>query len=250
MAFTVIIPARFQSTRFPGKPLADIHGKPMIRHVVERAQEAGASRVIVATDHDEIAAAITSYAEVCMTSEDHTSGTERLAEVIEKLNIADNEIIVNVQGDEPFVPADNIQQVADNLRARPDYAMATLATPIDDADEVLNPNVVKVQASSTGRALYFSRSVIPFERETMMQSPVTVNISRYRRHIGIYAYTASYIKQYVGYAPSQLEGIESLEQLRALWYDDLIHVDDAVAPPPVGIDTPDDLARLLASTQG
>ena len=247
MAFTVVIPARYQSSRFPGKPLVDIKGKPMIQHVVERAQEAGASAVIVATDDNRIASVAGEFAEVVMTDTAHTSGTERIAEVVRTKSIADEEIVVNVQGDEPFVPADNIKQVAENLAASESWQMSTLCTELHSPADVLNPNVVKVVASASGRAMYFSRSAIPFARDTMMAEPVSVDPTLYRRHIGLYAYRAQYIKQYVSYQPSALEHIESLEQLRALWYDDAIHVALAKCPPPVGIDTPEDLATLLTS---
>lgn len=246
MSFTVIIPARYQSSRFPGKPLVDIQGKPMIQHVVERAQEAGATNVWVATDDKRIADVANQFSQVVMTAEHHTSGTERLAEVIGVCGIADDEIVVNVQGDEPFVPAENIKQVAQNLADNRDCAMSTLCTPIELSSEVSNPNVVKVVVSSSGKALYFSRSVIPFEREKMMDNLGKPDPVHYFRHIGLYAYHASYVRQYVAYQPSALEQLESLEQLRALWYDDAIHVEVARKSPPVGIDTPDDLQTLLA----
>lgn len=248
MAFTVIIPARYGSTRFPGKPLADIHGQPMITHVVARAKEAGASRIIVATDDKRIAAVAEHHAEVAMTASTHESGTERLSEVISTLNIADDSVVVNVQGDEPFVPAQNIRQVALNLANDDRIAIATLSTPVMDMDEVLNPNVVKVVVNQRKEALYFSRSPIPFQRATMMTEPSKADPRCYLRHIGLYAYKAAYVSQYVRYAPSALEHLESLEQLRALWYGDIIHVDVAVAPPPVGIDTPEDLQHLIASS--
>ncbi|QJR82504.1 3-deoxy-manno-octulosonate cytidylyltransferase [Alteromonas pelagimontana] len=245
MSFIVVIPARFGSSRFPGKPLADIQGKPMIQHTVERAQEAGASRVIVATDDERIANVAKGFVDVCMTSRDHTSGTERIAEVISREKLIDDAIIVNVQGDEPFVPAENINQVAANLSANSDVAIATLATPIIRADEVLNPNVVKVVTNQYSHAIYFSRAAVPFERDRMLGNPTYANPDLYFRHIGLYAYRAKYVRQYVAYEPTALEHIESLEQLRALWYGDKIHVDVAQAPPPVGIDTPEDLASLL-----
>lgn len=247
MDFVVIIPARFGSTRFPGKPLADIKGKPMIQHVVARAQEAGASRVIVATDDQRIANVATGFVDVCMTSDQHQSGTERLAEVLDIRGLADDTIVVNVQGDEPFVPAQNIRQVAANLSAHQQASMATLATPVHTVADVINPNIVKVVVNASGYALYFSRSVIPFERDRMMTHANDADPSRYLRHIGLYAYRAGYIRQYVNYAPSQLEQLESLEQLRALWYGDKIHCEVAEAPPPVGIDTPEDLANLLTT---
>lgn len=245
MSFTVIIPARFGSSRFPGKPLADINGKPMVQHVFERAQEAGASEIIVATDDTRIEKVASNFARVCMTSENHQSGTERIAEVIKKEGLASDEIVVNVQGDEPFIPAENIRQVAVNLADSSQCQMATLSTNIDNEEDVFNPNIVKVIVNNYGESIYFSRSCIPFERDTMMRSPGTANTSLYQRHIGIYAYRASYVSKYVNYAPSALEQIESLEQLRAIWYGDKIHCEVAIAPPPIGIDTPEDLERLL-----
>ncbi|OFC71753.1 3-deoxy-manno-octulosonate cytidylyltransferase [Alteromonas confluentis] len=244
--FTVIIPARFGSSRFPGKPLADINGKPMIQHVVERAEEAGASSVIVATDDQRIADVASAFSKVVMTSPDHESGTERLSEVIRLQGISDDTLIVNVQGDEPFVPAANIRQVVENLSRREDVAITTLATEMQSSEDVLNPNMVKVVRNAKGEALYFSRSAIPFARGSMLSNPLNNDPAGFLRHIGLYAYRAGYVCQYVDYTPSALEHIESLEQLRALWYGDKIHVDVAVEPPPVGIDTPEDLDRLLA----
>lgn len=235
--FIVVIPARFASTRFPGKPLALIDGIPMIVHVIRRAQESGARRVIVATDDPRIEAVVTPHAEVCMTSTQHQSGTERIAEVIERMHIEANNIIVNVQGDEPFIAASSICLVATNL-AESHCEMATLATPIVEHADRTNPNVVKVVRNVRGEALYFSRSVIPFERETMP------NESDYLRHLGIYAYRAAYVQRYLGYARTTLEHVESLEQLRALWYGDRIHVDVLDENPAPGIDTPEDLERL------
>lgn len=247
MKFTVIIPARYGSSRFPGKPLADINGKPMIQHTVERAQEAGAENVIVATDDDRIARVVNEFAQVVMTSDQHESGTERLSEVIQQCKLSDDTVVVNVQGDEPFVPANNIRQVAENLAAREDIAIATLATPVDSADDVVNPNIVKVVRNVRQEALYFSRSPVPFDRATMMENPLHADPSLFLRHIGLYAYKAGYVTRYVAYSPTMLERTESLEQLRALWYGDKIHVDIAMSPPPVGIDTPHDLTRLVAS---
>ncbi|MBT3136362.1 3-deoxy-manno-octulosonate cytidylyltransferase [Alteromonas sp. ALT199] len=245
MSFTVVIPARFGSSRFPGKPLALIDGKPMIQHVVERAKEAGADNIIVATDDERIQNVVAGFAQVCMTSVNHQSGTERIAEVVEKEGIESSTIVVNVQGDEPFIPAENIRQVADNLANAPQCQMATLSTPIERVEDVFNPNIVKVLVNEKGESIYFSRSPIPFERDFMMANPQSANTQLYNRHIGIYAYRADYVKQYVAYAPSSLEQIESLEQLRAIWYGDKIHCEVAIAPPPVGIDTPEDLERLL-----
>lgn len=167
MSFVVIIPARFASTRLPGKPLLDINGKPMIVHVLERARESGAERIIVATDHEDVARAVEAAGgEVCMTRADHQSGTERLAEVVEKCGFSDDTVIVNVQGDEPMIPAVIIRQVAENLAQR-QVGMATLAAPVHSAEEAFNPNVVKVVLDSEGYALYFSRATIPWDRDVL-----------------------------------------------------------------------------------
>ncbi len=245
MSFIAIIPARFGSSRLPGKPLADINGKPMVVHVMERALESGAKRVIVATDHPDVAKAVEAAGgEVCLTRPDHESGTERLAEVIELCQFADDEIIVNVQGDEPLIPPVIIRQVADNL-AKSEAGMATLAVPIETAEEAFNPNAVKVVRDARGYALYFSRATIPWERERFAVSKETVG-DNFLRHIGIYAYRAGFIRQYVKWEPSQLEHIELLEQLRVLWYGEKIHVDVAKAIPSVGVDTAEDLERVRA----
>ncbi|MFU2080339.1 3-deoxy-manno-octulosonate cytidylyltransferase [Avibacterium endocarditidis] len=249
--FTVIIPARFASSRLPGKPLADIAGKPMIAHVWQKAQQSGASRVVVATDNQAVAQAVQAFGgEVCMTSEHHNSGTERLAEVVEKLALADDEIVVNIQGDEPLIPPVIVQQVADNL-AKNSVKMATLAVPLNDAEELFNPNVVKAVADQSGNVLYFSRAPIPWNRDQFAglsdeQKTQLVLQSQYLRHIGIYAYRAGFIKQYVQWQPSALENIESLEQLRVLWYGEKIHIDLAKEVPAVGVDTPEDLEKVRA----
>ncbi|MFZ7157520.1 3-deoxy-manno-octulosonate cytidylyltransferase [Avibacterium gallinarum] len=249
--FTVIIPARFASSRLPGKPLADIAGKPMIAHVWQKAQQSGASRVVVATDNQAVAQAVQAFGgEVCMTSEHHNSGTERLAEVVEKLALANDEIVVNIQGDEPLIPPVIVQQVADNL-AKNGVKMATLAVPLNDAEELFNPNVVKAVADQSGNVLYFSRAPIPWNRDQFAglsdeQKTQLVLQSQYLRHIGIYAYRAGFIKQYVQWQPSALENIESLEQLRVLWYGEKIHIDLAKEVPAVGVDTPEDLEKVRA----
>ncbi|WJG10907.1 3-deoxy-manno-octulosonate cytidylyltransferase [Aliiglaciecola sp. LCG003] len=247
MDFTVIIPARYASSRFPGKPLVEILGKPMVQHVYERALEAGASRVIVATDDARIAKTVADFGgKYCMTASHHESGTERLAEVVDVENLLAHELVVNVQGDEPFIPAENIRQVAENLYQHKEAEMATLSVKIDQIEEVFNPNVVKVITDKFGYALYFSRSVIPYDRARFLDSDSIDEIGDYYfRHIGIYAYRAGFIKQYVNMAPSGLEQIESLEQLRVLWHGEKIHVDEAQKAPPTGIDTPEDLARLI-----
>ncbi|WP_011608814.1 3-deoxy-manno-octulosonate cytidylyltransferase [Histophilus somni] len=249
MNFTVIIPARYASSRLPGKPLADIAGKPMIQHVWEKAQQSGATRVVVATDYEEVARAVRGFdGEVCMTSSQHNSGTERLAEVIEKLAIPDDEIIVNIQGDEPLVPPVIVSQVAQNLQ-KYQVNMATLAVKIEDVEELFNPNVVKVLTDKDGYVLYFSRAVIPWDRDQFVQlgkadlSQLQLH-QHYFRHIGIYAYRAGFIKQYVQWQPTTLEQIERLEQLRVLWNGERIHVELAKQAPAVGVDTVEDLEKV------
>jgi 3-deoxy-manno-octulosonate cytidylyltransferase (CMP-KDO synthetase) len=227
----------------PGKPLVDINGKPMIVHVLERARESGAERIIVATDHEEVARAVQAAGgEVCMTRVDHQSGTERLAEVVEKCGFADDTVIVNVQGDEPAIPPAIIRQLADNL-TKSAAGMATLAVPIDSAEEAFNPNAVKVVRDAEGYALYFSRATIPWDRDRFAQSRESIG-DTLLRHIGIYGYRAGFIRRYVTWQPSQLERIEMLEQLRVLWYGEKIHVDVAQEVPGTGVDTPEDLERV------
>lgn len=253
MKFTVVIPARFQSSRLPGKVLADINGKPMIQWVVEKALLSGAQRVIVATDNDDVANTVTAFGgEVCKTRADHQSGTERLAEVVEHYQFADDEIIVNVQGDEPFIPSANIAQVASNLAGQTKARMSTLAVNINSVEEALNPNAVKVLCDKDGYALYFSRATIPYDRERFLnKSDIDEVGDFYLRHIGIYAYRAGFIKDYVNWPSSALEHIEALEQLRVLWQGERIHVEVAQSHLPVeGVDTPEDLekARAYAKT--
>ncbi|UCM60256.1 3-deoxy-manno-octulosonate cytidylyltransferase [Aeromonas hydrophila] len=249
MSFVVVIPARYASTRLPGKPLADIHGKPMVQHVVEKALQSGADRVIVATDDERVQQALATCAgqagfEVCMTSKDHQSGTERLAEVCRHYGFAADTIVVNVQGDEPLIPPVIIRQVADNLAAAT-APMATLSVPIQDAEEVFNPNAVKVVTDQKGYALYFSRASIPWDRDRFAANREQIG-DHYQRHIGIYAYRAGFIQRYVDWAPSLLEQIEALEQLRVLWYGEKIHVAQALEAPPVGVDTQADLDKVRA----
>ncbi|MFQ2527602.1 3-deoxy-manno-octulosonate cytidylyltransferase [Aeromonas caviae] len=253
MSFVVVIPARYASTRLPGKPLADIHGKPMVQHVVEKALQSGADRVIVATDDERVQQALAPFAaaagfEVCMTSPDHQSGTERLAEVCRHYGFAADTIIVNVQGDEPLIPPVIIRQVADNLAAA-SAPMATLSVPIRDAEEAFNPNAVKVVTDREEYALYFSRASIPWDRDRFAQSREQIG-DHYQRHIGIYAYRAGFIQRYVDWAPSVLEQVEALEQLRVLWYGEKIHVAQALQAPPVGVDTQADLDKVRALLAG
>lgn len=246
MSFVVVIPARFESSRLPGKVLADIAGKPMIQWVVEKALASGADKVIVATDNDDVARVVRDFGgEVCKTRADHQSGTERLAEVMQTYQFADDQVIVNVQGDEPFIPVENIAQVAANLSNQQQARMATLAMNISDVNEALNPNAVKVLCDKNGYALYFSRATIPYDRQRFLNNDNITNIGDfYLRHIGIYAYRAGFIKDYVQWPASQLEQVESLEQLRVLWQGEKIHVDVAKTRLAVeGVDTPEDLAK-------
>lgn len=243
MSFTVIIPARYASTRLPGKPLAMIGSKSMIQRVYERAAAAGAAEVIVATDDQRIVDAVEAFGgRAMLTAAHHQSGTERIAEVIDYLAIADDHVVVNVQGDEPFIPPEIIRQVADNLMNQRAAHMATLAVPISHLEEVKNPNAVKVVTDANGYALYFSRAPIPYERDAFQQDRMGEHAA-YKRHIGIYAYRAGFVWRYIEWAPSPLEAIESLEQLRVLWYGERIHVAEAIVNPPAGIDTPADLDR-------
>ncbi|MGD8231261.1 3-deoxy-manno-octulosonate cytidylyltransferase [Vibrio sp. TRT 1302] len=240
MSFTVVIPARYQSTRLPGKPLAEIGGKPMIQWVYEQAIQAGADKVIVATDDSRVEHVVKAFGgEVCMTSPDHESGTERLAEVVEKMAIPDDHIIVNVQGDEPLIPPSIITQVARNL-ASSEAPMATLAVEIDHESEVFNPNAVKVVTDKDGYAMYFSRATIPWDRDNFANDAKSI-AQPLMRHIGIYAYRAGFINTYINWQPTALEKIECLEQLRVLWYGEKIHVEVAKEAPSAGVDTPEDL---------
>ncbi|ANS85136.1 3-deoxy-manno-octulosonate cytidylyltransferase [Vibrio scophthalmi] len=242
MSFTVVIPARYQSTRLPGKPLADIGGKPMVQWVYEQAVQAGADQVIIATDDERVEQAAKAFgAQVCMTSPNHESGTERLAEVVKLMGIADDHIIVNVQGDEPLIPPSIITQVADNL-ANSQAPMSTLAVEISDEAEVFNPNAVKVLTDKDGYAMYFSRATIPWDRDNFANNNTIAQ--PLLRHIGIYAYRAGFINTYINWQPSALEKIECLEQLRVLWYGEKIHVAVAKEAPAAGVDTPEDLQAV------
>lgn len=251
--FLVIIPARLNSTRLPGKALADIQGKPMVQRVLEQAAQSRASRVLVATDHEDIQKAVeTAGGEVLMTSADHPSGTDRLAECVNLLDLDDDDIIVNVQGDEPLIPPETINQVARNLATRPRAGMATLCEPITDMASLVNPNVVKVAFSESGMALYFSRAPIPWQRNRMTWGMPTdaeameEGAALAYRHIGIYAYRAGMLRDFTTWSACHLEEAEALEQLRALWHDVRIHVDVAEQSPPGGVDTPEDLERVRA----
>ncbi|NQZ79722.1 MAG: 3-deoxy-manno-octulosonate cytidylyltransferase [Colwellia sp.] len=252
MSFVVVIPARYESSRLPGKVLANINGKPMIQWVVEKAKLSGASKVIVATDNDKVAAIVEGFGgEVCKTRSDHQSGTERLAEVMELYQFSDQQVIVNVQGDEPFIPPENIAQVAKDLSGQQVARMATLAVKISDVEEAFNPNAVKVLCDKDNYALYFSRATIPYDRKRFLNNDNIDAIGDfYLRHIGIYAYRAGFIKDYVQWPASALEQIESLEQLRVLWQGEKIHVSVAQSRVPVeGVDTPEDLEKAIRYAQ-
>lgn len=250
MSFNVIIPARYASSRLPGKPLADIAGKTMIQRVYECAKLSNASRVIVATDDDRVFQAVSLFGgEVCMTSPEHESGTDRLQEVAEFYQMSNEEIIVNVQGDEPLIPASVINQVANNLSNNQMVAAATLSENITDADALFDPNVVKVVAALNKEALYFSRASIPWSRDTFpgasnSASSKTIDLSLCQRHIGIYAYRVSTLNNFVRWPVSALENCEKLEQLRILANGEKIHVDQACVDVPGGVDTQDDLDRV------
>ncbi|MFT7223873.1 MAG: 3-deoxy-manno-octulosonate cytidylyltransferase (CMP-KDO synthetase) [Cellvibrionaceae bacterium] len=235
--FTVIIPARYGSSRLPGKPLELIGGKPIIQHVVERAQQSRAQRIIVATDDDSIANVVKAFgAEVCMTRADHASGTDRLEEVAERIDLPEQAIVVNVQGDEPLIPPAVINQVATQLQRHPQASTATLSEKINNPEDFANPNVVKVVTDRRGFALYFSRAAIPHDREQ--------RASAGQRHIGIYAYRVGLLKRFVRWPLATLENVEKLEQLRILANGEVIHVSEALEPVPGGIDTLEDLQAL------
>jgi 3-deoxy-manno-octulosonate cytidylyltransferase (CMP-KDO synthetase) len=247
-AFTVIIPARHASTRLPGKMLAELAGKPMVVHVAARARASGAAAVVVATDHAAIAEAVARHGyAAAMTRADHVSGTDRIAEVAAQRGCAPQDIIVNVQGDEPLIDPALIRAVAAQLAGHADAAIATLCCPIHDPADLVNANVVKVVLDKEGGALYFSRAPVPYARDAFAQgiTSVPAGLPVYR-HIGIYAYRADFLARYAQLAPAPLEQFEALEQLRALWHGHKISV--AVTPnaPHAGVDTAEDLARVQA----
>ncbi|MEO7495185.1 MAG: 3-deoxy-manno-octulosonate cytidylyltransferase [Massilia sp.] len=242
--FTVIIPARLASTRLPNKPLADLGGKPMVVRVAERAALSGAARIIVATDHPDIADACRLHGvEVCMTRADHPSGTDRIAEVARTLALDPGQVVVNLQGDEPLIDPSLLAACAARIGA--DVPMATCAHPITDAAEAFNPNVVKVVLDRAGRALYFSRAVIPWHRDAFAQSTATLPPGYVPlRHIGLYAYSNEFLQRYPTLEASPLESIEALEQLRVLWHGVPIAVHITDQAPAAGVDTPEDLVRV------
>lgn len=250
--FTVVIPARYASSRLPGKPLADIGGRPMIEHVWLRACESQASRVVIATDDERIAQAAQAFgAEVMMTRADHPNGTARLAEVAARLQLPADAHIVNVQGDEPMLPAALIDLVAERLCADRQASIATLAEPIEEFDEMMRSSVVKVVCDVDGRALYFSRAPIPWDRDRFAAGRPEFGLGQgWLRHIGIYAYRADFLADYVTWAPAPIEQLEQLEQLRAMYYGHRIQVAVTPLDYPAGVDTPEDLERVRLLMRG
>ncbi|MGY3265031.1 3-deoxy-manno-octulosonate cytidylyltransferase [Lysobacter sp. HA35] len=252
--FVVAIPARYAASRLPGKPLRLLGGDPLVLHVARRALDAGARGVWVATDDDRIAQALASTGvSVAMTSADHASGTDRLAECARIAGWSDDTIVVNLQGDEPFAPVAGIRSVAGLLETS-SAPMATLAAVMDDVDQLLDPNAVKVVAAATGHALYFSRAPIPWPRDAFARSRDALPaVGPWLRHIGIYAYRAGFLQTFASMPPGRLEAIESLEQLRVMEAGHRIAVAVTPEPFPPGVDTPDDLERAerhLASRAG
>ncbi len=245
-AFLVVIPARYASSRLPGKPLADIAGKPMVVHVAERARESGARDVWVATDSQQVFDAVRLHGHQSMlTRPDHATGTDRIAEVAQSLGLADSDIVVNVQGDEPLIAPELIRAVAHSLTEHEEASIATACHPVTDADTLLNPNVVKVVLDHSGHALYFSRAPIPYARDSfaLNQSRLPPGLPSYR-HIGIYAYRAGFLRIYGGLEQAAIERFEALEQLRALWHGYRIAVAVTAHAPEAGVDTEEDLARV------
>ncbi len=253
--FHVVIPARYASTRLPGKPLLPIAGKPMVVRVAEQAAKSGARQIWIATDHPSIMAAVHEHGfKACLTHAHHASGTDRIAEVVELHNWPDDAIVINVQGDEPLIPPALIRAVAQHLHDHPECAIATACHPIHDVDAMRNPNVVKVVLDKHGNALYFSRAPIPYPRDAFVQHASSAdkcvalpdNLT-VLRHIGIYAYRAGFLHTFRHLAPAAIEQAESLEQLRALWHGYKIGVTVIAETPPGGVDTEQDLqvARKL-----
>jgi len=247
VSFSIIIPARYASSRLPGKLLKTINGKPLLQLVYEQAIKSAADEVLIATDDDRILDVAMDFgAQVRMTSAAHTSGTQRIHEVAEQMNMQPDQIVVNLQGDEPLMPVECINQVAGLLARDAQADMATLCTPLAHQDEVFDSNVVKVVVNKYQQALYFSRATIPWYREEFKTAGVEFkHLSLLRRHIGLYAYRVGYIRQYQQLDPSPLEQVELLEQLRVLWHGGTIAVEDAIKIPGPGVDTQSDLDRVI-----
>ncbi len=249
-AYKLVIPARFASTRLPGKPLLDIAGKPLVQHVIEAAQGSQAVEIVLATDDVRIRTLCAPLGvKVVMTSPDHATGTDRLAEVVQQMGWADDEVVVNLQGDEPLIPASLLDRLAANLAAYPQAGIATLCTPIHDARDMFDPHVVKVVRDQAGFALYFSRAPIPWERDRFGVEEATTHEHGFR-HLGLYAYRAGFLRQFATWPEAPIEGLEKLEQLRALWHGVRIHVDVVAEPPGHGVDTEEDRQRVAALLRG
>ena len=247
MAKHIIIPARLQSTRLANKLLLDLAGKPIIEHVHGQALKCDFAQVIIATDSQEIKTVVESFGgQVCLTRDDHQSGTDRIAEVVETLNIAPEDIVVNIQGDEPLIPVENVQQSAELLIEDERAVMATLCERIADSLEVFDPNCVKVIMDKQGHALYFSRAPIPWHRGHFDRHEQQLKSDLFYRHIGLYAYRAHFLQRYAKMEKSPIEAIESLEQLRVLWHGGKIAVAEARSATPPGIDTAKDLQTVRA----
>lgn len=247
MRFTVLIPARLASTRLPGKPLADIAGKPMVVRVAERSAASAAQRVVVAADSDSIVQACRAHSvEAVLTRADHATGSDRLAEACELLGLADEAIVVNVQGDEPLVEPALIDAVAAQLEARPEASISTAAHPIGELAQFENPNVVKVVIDARGLALYFSRAPIPCWRDGAAGERRALPPAQPLRHVGIYGYRVGFLRRFPQLAAAPIEQVEALEQLRAMWHGHRIAVHVTDHAPGAGVDTPQDLERVRA----
>jgi 3-deoxy-manno-octulosonate cytidylyltransferase (CMP-KDO synthetase) len=247
MTFTVLVPARMASTRLPDKPLADIAGLPMIVRVARNAARSAAARVVVAADDARIVAACAAHGvDTLLTRSEHATGSDRLAEACELLGLDGTDLVVNVQGDEPLLDPQMIDACAALLAQHPDCVMSTAAHAIDSADELDNPNVVKVVLDAAGRALYFSRAPIPWWRDGRAAGAMPIPADAPLRHIGLYAYHAGFLRRFPTLAASPLEHIEALEQLRVLWHGERIAVHVSDSRPGPGVDTPEDLARVRA----
>lgn len=243
--FKVVIPARYASTRLPGKPLLDIDGRPMVVHVAERAVQSGASEVWVATDHAGVFAAVEKYGfKACMTGAEHASGTDRLAEAVRYLGFSGDDIVVNVQGDEPLIEPGLIRAVAEHLATHDAASISTACHQLHSLDSMFSPNVVKVVLDAQGYALYFSRAPIPYARDAFASKAGLPNGLPVYRHIGLYAYRASFLQTYAKLEPALIEQFESLEQLRALWHGYRISVAVVEHAPAAGVDTEDDLLAV------
>ena len=242
MTFHIIIPARFESTRLPGKPLLEIAGKPMIQHVYERAEESGAASVTVATDNLRVEEVVREFGgNACLTNDRHVSGTDRLAEAAQIIGLHDDDLVINLQGDEPMMPASLISQVAETLKNDKHAVVATSCVRMHDPAQYSDTNIVKVVTDRFNHALYFSRASIPFLRDVTSEHE-----HRVFRHIGLYAYRCGFLAEFTQFSPCSLEHVEALEQLRVLWYGGKIAVMETTDDPGHGVDTPDDLQRVRA----